>query len=146
MIMKRLNHVALLLMGMAVIACNNDKEQKSTDTKVVVDTVKVIDTVKNPAKTNPPAADNSPKPPVIKPEQPKKVEPPAKPVQQWRDKLREYHELLCLEHTGKATVDSRIRQVELAKELKDVPKTLSSDEKFYFTTEMARAVNMESCK
>jgi hypothetical protein len=142
--MKIFSFFSLLTVVIFFLACNNTKQDS---TKTVVDTVKVIDTVKHNSTGNQPVKQ---KPSTTKtqsqPAQDKPVAtPPAKPAPDWRAMMKEYHELLCKEHKGTGTTDDKIREVELGKELKDIPKTLNSDEKFYFSTEMVRTMNMETC-
>jgi|GEM_PF-4207158 len=137
----------LIISSLFVIASVSSCKQKTpVQETVVVDTVKVIEKVEVP-ETEKPTATAKPKIQQPDPTPTPKPEPPvAVPALDWRVMLKEYHILLCKEYRKNGTNDDKIRQVELGKQLKDVPKTLSKSDKFYFTTEMARTLNMESCK
>jgi hypothetical protein len=139
--MRIIKLLPVIALAVSILSCNNGKQES---TKTVVDTVKVIDhtTVQQPVAKEKQPAKTQTQPAKDKPV----VTPPAKPAPDWRAMMKEYHELLCKEHKGTGTTDDKIREAELGKELKDIPKTLNSDEKFYFTTEMARTINMQSCQ
>jgi hypothetical protein len=144
--MKLKSTIPFLCICMAIAACNNGNPKDPADKVVVVDSVKVVDTVKSHPQTSAAPKDKAPAKTEPQPQATQPVTPPVKPVTDWHAMMREYHDLLCKEHTGNASTDNKIREVELGKELKDEPKTYSADDKYYFSTEMARTLNMESCK
>ncbi len=119
----------------AFASCNDTSEEEvqidDKDTTVVIHEYE---------KAPEPAREPSPTPtPEVKPDPPKEVKI------NWRTLMDEYHEVLCRRHLGKPQTNDGIRQVELTKELNDARQELAQDEKFSFTTAMARAANMESC-
>jgi hypothetical protein len=143
--MKKSILAAFITCAIAIAACNNNPKTEDHNT-VIVDTIVKKDTVRQEKAK--PQTSNQQVPPAEKtpPIQQPVTQLPPKKVADWRAMMKEYHLLLCKSHNGTNTTDDNIREVELSKELKDIPKTLEGDEKFYFTTEMARTLNMETCK
>ncbi len=144
--MKKSILAALITCAIALSACNNSPKTEEHKT-VIIDTIVKKDTVKQTKSKPEPSTKQVPStekktPPA---QQPVTKLPPKKAAD-WRAMMKEYHLLLCKSHNGTGTTDDNIRKVELSKELKDIPKTLDGDEKFYFTTEMARTLNMETCQ
>jgi hypothetical protein len=135
-IMKYLAIAALLL---AATACkqkeaeNNDATNK--DTVVVHDTVQVKEEPKTETPSEP---KNEKKTPT--------TQAPAAPTEKpWKSKMAQLHELNCKIHSNGATVSDRTDQVVLAKELKDIQKTLNKDDKFLFDADMVKAEDMSTC-
>ncbi|MGZ5242708.1 MAG: hypothetical protein ACXWEY_16265 [Bacteroidia bacterium] len=131
----------LLILSLATCfafgSCNNTPKEEAQDDK---DTTVVIHEYE---KAPEPAAKTQDE---AKPKPEEKPEPPKEVKKDWRPLMEEYHEVLCRRHKGNPEPNDGIRQVELTKELNDARKELPKDEQFSFTTAMARAANMESCK